>query len=393
VNMNAATFQNLAASLFIVNPLLGPIFNPETPASNPNNVGWFDIGNGIPYSCLATLPCNDPSFTIDGGSEILRTYIALDSSLSSSLVNETKSIAKMQLYDELKTNPGAYPGNAILMQFKNKNDTSSIGKLYQVKNKLKSVAVFDSLSITLINQNDSILKQKISDVRVLDSLSAANPSGNNSLQRKNLINEINILQLTKKNLITARDSVARINVTIAKAINNEVAAALLPEQNQKAVNDLVMKYYLYGTDSILLNYAQIISIAAQCPYSGGPAVYQARSLAVMINDTLDFNDAAICSQTGIFKESNGEKITDDKKVQIIPNPANDLIEIIIGHELKANCVIKVFDVLGNEAISLQFDCKLKSHNISVRNLRQGIYFVSVMTDDCEIAHRKIVVVK
>ena len=34
----------------------------------------------------------------------------------------------------------------------------------------------------------------------------------------------------------------------------------------------------------------MVQTIAQCPYSGGPAVYQARSLLLLYNDTLELDD-------------------------------------------------------------------------------------------------------
>ncbi len=298
----------------------------------------------------------------------------------------------MQLYDELKANPAAYTGNVILMQFKNKNDTSSIGKLHSVKSKMKLISEFDSLSITLINQNDSILKQKISDVRVLDSLSAANPAMNYSVQRDSIISQINTLNQQRNNIIAVRDSLANINLIVAKIINDNIFSIALPEQNQKTINDLIIKNYLYGTDSISLNYAQILSIVKQCPYSGGTAVYQARSFVNLFSDTIEYNDANICYQGGEFREESMRQ-KENGGVIIIPNPSNEQIEIKLKRSMNGICLINIFDALSNLVINKTLDCKIKSHAISIENLEQGVYYISITINDEQVIRDKIMVIR
>ena len=46
------------------------------------------------------------------------------------------------------------------------------------------------------------------------------------------------------------------------------------------------------------NYQQILSIAEQCPYSGGVAVYIARSLIALFNDSIIYDDENNCLQQG-----------------------------------------------------------------------------------------------
>jgi len=387
VNMNASSPFTLAQSLFIINTLPGTIYNPSIP---PFDAGWFLLDLfGSPYNCPATLPCFDPSFIVNGGSEILRTYIALDSSLSSSLINETKSIAKMQLYDELKANPSAYSGNAAIMQFKNKNDTSAIGKLYIVKNKIKSIAEFDSLSLILINQLDSMMSLKVSVIRTLDSMATVNPSNNYSAQRDSLINQVNVLIHTRNNLIAVHDSTAGVKISEGLALNLTITSANLPEQNQKAMNEVAAKYYLHGKDSILSYFPQILSVAVQCPYAGGTAVYQAQSFSKLLNDTIAF-DVAICAQA--LREAAVEQNEGDY-VLIIPNPASEQINVSFKETLAGICHIKACDMLGNEVIRKTLDCKIKSHTFSVKNLVQGVYQVSVTVNNREIKHSKLMIIR
>ncbi|MBK9048665.1 MAG: hypothetical protein IPL74_18955 [Bacteroidetes bacterium] len=40
-----------------------------------------------------------------------------------------------------------------------------------------------------------------------------------------------------------------------------------------------------------------------CPYSGGKAVFRARNLIWMLDETLTFNDEAACQAIGIYKQS------------------------------------------------------------------------------------------
>ena len=76
--------------------------------------------------------------------------------------------------------------------------------------------------------------------------------------------------------------------------------------------------------------AQLLNIARQCPYSGGEAVYLARSLCAQFTNEY-YNDKAICNAVGIQARHSKPKEEISKKnrsgIKIYPNPSKERIYI------------------------------------------------------------------
>lgn len=124
-------------------------------------------------------------------------------------------------------------------------------------------------------------------------------------------------------------------------------------------------------------YSQLLSIAEQCPYYGGEAVYRARSVLMLVNDSLGYNDDANCLLYGIYR--NGQTITNNNlKIVVKPNPANEyvFVKIICNSDEKFN--IQIVDAYGRIVCKENLRCN-KENKIITRELSQGIYSLLVKT--------------
>ena len=65
----------------------------------------------------------------------------------------------------------------------------------------------------------------------------------------------------------------------------------------------------------------MFNIAQQCPYAGGPAVYIARGLLRVVNDSIEYFDDVVCLQYGIFRTANISVQSGEPTIKLIPNPA------------------------------------------------------------------------
>jgi len=132
-NENDSSLFNLTQSLFIVDPNLGASFNPNIPLGvnpgEPNDQGWFLQDTGNTFNCAGYLLCEDMSSSLlQNGSVDLKEAIALDSILSTDFKEESKSIAKISLYENLQKDSLEYSSNPVLMQFLNDNANTTFGK-------------------------------------------------------------------------------------------------------------------------------------------------------------------------------------------------------------------------------------------------------------------------
>jgi len=126
------------------------------------------------------------------------------------------------------------------------------------------------------------------------------------------------------------------------------------------------------------NYSGIFAIASQCPYVGGKAVERARTYIALINDSISYDDANICLQSGVYRFANDttENIK-TTEIKIIPNPANDKVTIQLKGIDDGICKIQIRNVLNEIVYDDVFDCKNQKHIINVSNLSQGVYSITI----------------
>ncbi|MEP7171156.1 MAG: T9SS type A sorting domain-containing protein, partial [Bacteroidota bacterium] len=167
-----------------------------------------------------------------------------------------------------------------------------------------------------------------------------------------------------------------------------------PDANEKFINDVSIVFEKEGINGISQYYQQILNVATQCPYIGGTAVYRARPYVTMFNDTIEYNDDDLCEQHGIYRVAQ-DKNTEIKNrdILIIPNPANDIAEIILQGDYEGICKIKVEDIIGRIIKINTFDCKRKRNIISTSGFAPGIYQINVIINNDYIKTAKLVIVR
>ena len=50
------------------------------------------------------------------------------------------------------------------------------------------------------------------------------------------------------------------------------------------------------------------TITQQCPFAGGTAVYRARGMYELINDSIVYDDDAVCLAQGLYRSSNHDPV-------------------------------------------------------------------------------------
>nr|MBK9651076.1 T9SS type A sorting domain-containing protein [Bacteroidota bacterium] len=133
----------------------------------------------------------------------------------------------------------------------------------------------------------------------------------------------------------------------------------------------------------------VYSIAQQCPYSGGNAVYIARNYIALMGDTVIYDDASICLQQGIFRQGTINELPIE--VYLKPNPADEYVEIFISNNNGINCSIKILDVLGKLHLNKLIDCKQKVIRIDTKQLSAGVYSVAFISDAYILKANKLII--
>ncbi|HNG85310.1 MAG TPA: T9SS type A sorting domain-containing protein, partial [Bacteroidia bacterium] len=135
-------------------------------------------------------------------------------------------------------------------------------------------------------------------------------------------------------------------------------------------------------------------IAEQCPQSGGMAVYVARSLVALFNDTIVYDDDNVCLQQGYFRrahKANKKSIPYD--ITIVPNPADESTQIILNKKQEGVCKVNITDAYSKCVYNNEFDCKTQQLTVSTKWLVQGIYFVEIKISGSTVKTAKLIITR
>ncbi len=405
VNMNANTFNDLLQNRFTIrDPASGgqAVHLPVVPngiVTWPNNNGWFDL-----QSTGSTFECHpSPGIPVCGGAlagggdekmeEGLRMSIIQDSSVTVEYIPESKSMAKLYVYEELSTDSVLLASDPAYGNFKNVNAGLDIGKLFEVKEILKQKGFLSEQNMLTLNESDSLIQLYLSQIKSLDSLDAIDSVLNFSLQRENLISSIHLQQQIIASIIGQITNVDNTIIQNANALNNQVSGNEVPYDNEKFVNGKAIQYSSSGSSALTNDITQLLQIAHQCPAAGGPAVYTARALLETFTDSIVYDDENFCLQSGYFRVINETKPVQIQELIVVPNPASESIEISLRNVTEGICRIRLINSHGKPLLQHEFNCADNVLQIDVSNIPPGMYFVEALLPESLYKNTKLVIVR
>jgi len=159
-----------------------------------------------------------------------------------------------------------------------------------------------------------------------------------------------------------------------------------------------MKTVLQNSFSFSVSDSSALNISALlCLALGGSAVYMARSIVVLFNDSLAFDDDSLCVlQNVLLRQANDTASVHEtrNKIQVYPNPTQDLIYIEFGIAIERPYAIKLFDVTGRLMLSMPLKDQIQSISLTEYINSAGIYFYTIRNEDGnESYHGKVNFIK
>src|SRR6185436_15688098 len=182
---------------------------------------------------------------------------------------------------------------------------------------------------------------------------------------QSIIDQIKLLNQTLTNLDTLRVASIADNLANAELNNDYVVDGAIPEINSGRINEIEIAY-VYSEENIEIitdNYDDILEIASQCPYVGGPAVERARTFIAMVNDTISYDDETVCLISGVYRQINPDSVSTNSlknKIIVQPNPANNKVNVILQGKFEGLCEIQIRNLLGKNIFNSEMDCKVNS---------------------------------
>ena len=140
--------------------------------------------------------------------------------------------------------------------------------------------------------------------------------------------------------------------------------------------------------------AALEEIIWQCPKSGGHAVYQARALYHLVNDSIIFNDSLFCSngfslrQEAPLSKSNNLL---EAFIKMIPNPAEKSVNFQLNLPLDNAADIYIWDIMGRIVEKTSIEKGNLNKVVALPNCKSGLYFVNIIVGNQSIFKDKLIV--
>ena len=378
----APTTPLINASRFDVNPLSGVEYNPVvTPPT------WFHTDTiGNTFYCYSSTVCSSPPPAM--ADTTIRDLIESGIFDSEEISVEAKSIAREYIYNELAKDSALWIEDSTFIQFMLENQNENTGYLYSVEEYMRGAYNYDSTLMALLDScnlqitllNDSI--EKLYELRMDDLV-------------EQVVYAIGFLNQTINNINIQRDAILTNNLENADFQNDYVVNGETPEINTAAVNDIEIQYLETAQDKQILidNYNELLAIANQCPFVGGAAVERARTFIALINDSIFYDDANICLQSGIYRFAKDSiKNVEQNKILIQPNPANDKVEInLLGKLDEGVCKVEIRNSIGEIILTDEMNCIEKHRVIDLSKLSQGAYSIRVNANNIELIEKLVII--
>ena len=304
--------------------------------------------------------------------------IALDQLNSSTFNEETKWKDKVALYEKLLKMPDYKDEHQVLSDFFQSMAGTTIQKVASINVSNDEITPNQEVLLLTIENNSISIYQKADTIRTCDSTLAVD--GLDETQKNNLTQLRSLMIDQIKQLVNFNNQAFSIleNMFLTHADflnneNNEITSIEVYEQNEKIINEI----YLNGIvkDDPIFFYANsynILAVAEQCPLAGGPAVHRARSLYMLIDPEMQYNDDLACLQSGRLLRTASNRLL---PIGVFPNPASS--EVTITYNIESEQMLQIVDNLGR--ISMQFILN-SQENSTTRNisaLSDGIYTLRI----------------
>lgn len=347
---------------------------------------------------------NTPGTAIYECNNVLGCITARNEERESNYLINLLKIAENTKDNSLFEDENLWQKNDYLFRQLSKND--SIKQFYP-----NLTARFDSLDTTAMaviskvlidtnklylgntSQQSQYFNLTTNKLNLWQSLQEAN-GNNDSTTAASLANQ---LMIVENALITLNVQIDITSQNLRAALLNtisQVSPSNLIETNYKTVIQIYLEHIYKDSFGDLINDENIIlSIANQCPLSGGDAVFMARFIYEYIQPNINFNDDYICNAVSNERRENKNKQVSKEqfmnKTTLLPNPSNGQINIF--NSIAGIGQIKIMEISGKVVISKDFsDGGQNFVSLDCSNLTKGIYFVEITSQKAKTETIKLV---
>jgi hypothetical protein len=261
---------------------------------------------------------------------------------------------------------------------------------------MRAAYSYDTTLMALLDSVDLLIASFTDSIENIDHWRENNPELDVDSMVTVWTDRLNFLNQTATNINLQREGVISNNLENAELQNDYVVGDIVPYTNNSYINEREIAFLESGNnmEEVTNYYSEILSIAQQCPYTGGPAVERARTLIALVNDSLFYDDVNTCLQVGVYRQvdSNVPNQSVNNSIIVKPNPASEKIQVILKGDLSSRvCVLTISNSIGEAVLKMELNCAGGSTDIDVSKLKQGIYSIKVTTGDVLLVQKLTIV--
>ncbi len=378
---------------------VGPGTNTYPVNTYQNPPDWFlpDVGDNFQCEDSVTVYCND--FPIDMG----RTYsefeilIAGDSIENDPYTDETRWLLKKRLYERLEENP-AWLNDSVFFSFYWDMMYSPTATLRSVDIDKKQLYMIDSITEAQADLTryltwlyNSLAMAKVTEV--LDSVMANNYPATKLYEINLLQQTITALQFSGDSIVMAMEAQRNVIADVALGKNSSINASKEIEGYEKSINEIYLSTVGKGIYNFTPPQIQtIFFIAHLCPLAGGAAVSRARSLYSLINPYEKYDDKTVCFQAGISIRQQKPK-PKWPEFRLYPNPARTAATLEYELPSQVTGELILLDISGRPLISHYLPKGKAKFEFATDNMKPGIYFYLVRSQNLNVHTGKLIIVQ
>ena len=373
-----------------------PTYQP--PSISPSS-GWFVPNSNAELDCISDFSCNAlrPSCDLEI-TDFDRVVADHFIRLAEAYPAEVRWLAERNLYNKLLNCPDLRSETLMSNFFYSFGKYDSQRFFSDLEHQLSETRHWDKVTDSLFYTYDSLTRVFTGFIESINIMivNTHDKDSLNQLKLKLILyrQQLHQIEINRQILID------NINLSVEQLIdtlsNDNLAASYseVYEQNESIANDIYYRTVSRGKANFSVDdKTNIIAIADQCPYSGGPAVYRARVMRKLF-ESKRYDDIGACSQLGIAWRKAQEDRENRIFLKAVPNPAQ--LFTIVRYSLRSSddrgslivCNAYGSVLLKQNIISNQGEVK-----INTQDWDSGIYSLSLISSTGQMANFKLVIIE
>jgi hypothetical protein len=394
VHEGSGTQDYFSEQRFEIHTLSAPYYPPSISLTGASPSSWFAFTGTSPFSiCNPSVECPVFGFAPDKDEVKSREEQLAGDEFAGEWPGGLHWAAQWQLYEMLERSPGIRDTSTVMDSYYTGKGTGALGRLHALQKDI------DTLFQLLPEQQDT-LQQYIEQTETLmealalaDSMAVHAPlSATPGLPQQLLAQCDSLLSLSEALADEIFDARRAIIDTMA-AQNTAIGDTAIYIVNEKVVNEIY--FSTLSQDSLALDTLQadtLYAIATQCPETGGPAVYRARSLYALIA-MVDF-DTINCKSVSSLQSPPQQALAQvpDKQAnfRVFPNPNQG--RFTIAYELEQDGTLVLTDILGRQAATTSLLADTRSKEVSASELKAGLYYLHIVSGNGELLYSNRIII-